>query len=214
MKMVDLVALIIVAQFGAFATAAARDSLPIDTEIQTRLLEMGKSDQGVRAKFAPTISSFGMQSDQFKALAKEMEEIDQENYLDLKKIITRYGWPGIDRVGKNASNAAFLILQHATLRQQKDLLPIFRAAVASGQARSADLAMLEDRILIREGKKQIYGNSVSSGPDGHARIDPVEDPATIDARRKSVGLPPIEEYLKRMEAEMGITIDRGALLHE
>jgi hypothetical protein len=214
MSMVALPTVIMLSFLSAFGSAIAQTSASIDVEIRDKLLEMGKSDQGVRAKVTPTISSFGLQSDQFKALAQEMDAIDQENYLELKRIVAQYGWPGMDRVGKDASNVAFLILQHSTLQQQKELLPRFRTAVANGQGRAADLAMLEDRIRVREGKKQIYGGSVSSGPDGHPRVDPIEDPANIDARRKSVGLPPIDEYLKRLEAEIGTAIDRGALVHE
>ena len=186
-------------------------STAIDAELQTKLVEMGKQDQQIREKITPFVSSGNVQSDDFKRIAQEMAVVDAANLAELKKIIELNGWPGRDLVGDEASNAAFLILQHAPLPDKKGLLPLFRQAVASGRARTADLALLEDRILIGEGKKQLYGSQVTAGPDGIPRVDPIEDPENLDSRRKAIGLPPIDEYLRQLESEIGRTIDRQAL---
>ena len=71
--------------------------------------------------------------------------------------------------------------------------------------------MLEDRILTRGGMKQRYGTQVTAGADGVPRVDPIEDPANVDERRASVGLPPMQDYLKLLEAQIGAPIDRSAL---
>jgi hypothetical protein len=111
-------------------------------------------------------------------------------------------------VGADASNAAFLILQHAPLARQKALLPLFRRAVSAGNARAADLALLEDRILVGEGKKQLYGSQVTAGPEGVPRLHPIEDPDNVDSRRSAVGLPPLKEYLEHLERQIGKPIER------
>jgi hypothetical protein len=63
--------------------------------------------------------------------------------------------------------------------------------------------MLEDRVLVRKGKKQIYGTQVHSGPDtgGKMVLDPIQDEAQVDERRASVGLMPLKEYLKHFGME-------------
>jgi hypothetical protein len=66
-------------------------------------------------------------------------------------------------------------------------------------------------ILTGEGKKQRYGTQITTGPDGKARVNPVEDPQTLNERRKAVGLPTMDEYLQHMEMQIGVTIDRSAL---
>jgi hypothetical protein len=58
--------------------------------------------------------------------------------------------------------------------------------------------MLEDRILMKEGRKQIYGTQVYSGPEtgGKLQLYPIEDEAHVDERRAAVGMPPLAEYLR------------------
>jgi hypothetical protein len=45
---------------------------------------------------------------------------------------------------------------------------------------------------------KIYGTQVRSGADTNDRWvpQPIEDEANVDARRATVGLPPLAEYLK------------------
>ena len=63
--------------------------------------------------------------------------------------------------------------------------------------------MMEDRVLLGEGKKQIYGTQLRSGRDtgGQWVLEPIEDEAGVDARRAAVGLPPLAEYLKAFGLE-------------
>jgi hypothetical protein len=188
--------------------AASQAAAATDIQLQKKLLEMRAQEQDVRSKIGPVYSSRGQQSDEFKTLAADMAAIDAKNLAELESIIQQYGWPGTELVGADASNAAFLILQHAPLAQQKALLPLFRRAVSAGNARAADLALLEDRILVGEGKKQMYGSQVTAGPDGVPRLHPIEDPDNVDSRRSAVGLPPLKEYLEHLERQIGNRIER------
>jgi hypothetical protein len=132
------------------------------------------------------------------SLQRRQDELDRKNMARLAEIVEAHGWPGRSLVGEEASRAAFLILQHAGLGSQKKYFPLLRRAAAKGEARPADAAMLEDRILMREGRKQIYGTQVRSGPEtgGKLELYPVEDEGRVDERRAAVGLPPLAEYLK------------------
>lgn len=72
-----------------------------------------------------------------------------------------------------------------------------REAVKNGKARPYNLALLEDRILITQGKKQIYGSQVRQNETtGKNEFFPIDDEINVNKRRASVGLDSIEEYAK------------------
>ena len=78
------------------------------------------------------------------------------------------------------------------------MLPTLLAAVKAGEAQAGDGALLQDRVLTRSKKPQIYGSQLSLPPGGgNAVADPIENPACVDVRRKSVGLEPLADYLIR-----------------
>ena len=59
------------------------------------------------------------------------------------------------------------------------------------------MALLEDRVALRQGKKQIYGSQIGVDPDtGEHYVQPLEDPDNVDKRRAEVGLEPIANYVK------------------
>jgi hypothetical protein len=52
-----------------------------------------------------------------------------------------------------------------------------------------EIAMLRDRVLVNEGRDQIYGTQVAGVADGRPVLRPVEHPDGLAARRAEVGLP-------------------------
>jgi len=177
---------------------------PISHEaLQDELLRMGEGDQQYRAELQDKLikmSNAGATapSEEVVTLQKKQDEIDRRNLARLEEIVRQHGWPGRSLVGEEASTAAFLILQHADLTSQKKYFPLLKKAAAEGEARPADAAMLEDRILMKEGKKQIYGTQVRSGPEtgGKLELYPIQDEEQVEERRAEVGLPPLADYLK------------------
>ena len=92
---------------------------------------------------------------------------------------------------------AFLIVQHAELDYQKKYLPDQRGRrpERSPPVRSGDV---EDRILTREGKKQIYGTQLRlNQTTQRMELYPIDDEENVNARRAEAGLEPLAEYLKR-----------------
>ena len=69
-------------------------------------------------------------------------------------------------------------------------------AVKLGNARKCDLAMLEDRILVKQGKEQRYGTQlIYNENERQYSLEPLANPKTVEDRRESVGLPSMNEYL-------------------
>ena len=79
-----------------------------------------------------------------------------------------------------------------------------REAVKNRKASPADLALLEDRVALREGRKQIYGSQVHGSPDGKNWISPLEDPDNVDKRRAEVGLGPLAEYVAQWDIKWDV----------
>ncbi len=72
-----------------------------------------------------------------------------------------------------------------------------RKAVAKDHAKPQNLALLEDRVLTTQGKKQIYGSQLRTNEKtGKYEFYPIEREANVDKRRASVGLEPLEQYAK------------------
>jgi hypothetical protein len=78
---------------------------------------------------------------------------------------------------------------------QLKYLDRMRAAALAGEASKPNFALLEDRVLIRQGKPQRYGSQVDT--KNGVTLLPTEDDGNLDARRASMGLGPICEYLVR-----------------
>lgn len=211
MRFNSVLTLILVGSSIAVVTRSLRAeqvSLVKNRDLQTELVRMGVEDQRYRSEMQLEItkmSSLGTtrQSKELIAIVKKQDEIDKKNMARLEEIIKQYGWPGRSLVGEEAASAGFLILQHADLTFQKKYFPLVKEGARKGEVRPGDAAMLEDRILMKEGKKQIYGSVVQSGPEtgGKLVLHPIEDDEHVDERRAAVGLMPLAEYLKEFGLE-------------
>ena len=59
---------------------------------------------------------------------------------------------------------------------QLKYLPLMEQSVGNGESGAADLALLQYRILMRQGKKQRYGSQISlNSKSGMPEIWPIED---------------------------------------
>jgi hypothetical protein len=131
------------------------------------------------------------------ALANTMR-IDDENAVWLRDVVTRFGWPGRSLVGDDGAHAAWLLAQHADRDPalQKHCLTLLEQAVAASEAEPRYLAFLTDRVRLASGQSQIYGTQMTPH-DGRFTARRLADPETVDKRRASVGLEPLNEYLDR-----------------
>ena len=126
-----------------------------------------------------------------------MVEKDSVNLIRVTKILDEYGWLGPDIVSERGNTALFLVIQHGDITTQEKYLPMMREAVANGKAKGSSLALLEVRVAIRQGKKQIYESQIGREPEtGRYYVQPLEDPDHVDERRAAVGLSPLAEYVR------------------
>jgi hypothetical protein len=139
-----------------------------------------------------------------------MQAVHDRNAARLTEVIGRHGWPGRSLVGDNGARAAWLVLQHAIGHPdlQRKGLVLLQEAVARGDVPAVEAAMLEDRIAFFEGRPQRYGTQFGWDEHGELNPLPIEDGATVDERRRSVGLGPLAEDIRRKRAETARSLER------
>lgn len=157
---------------------------------------VNQEDQKYRQQIDAIDKQFGWNSPQMKAHWKIINEKDSINLIKIMKILDERGWLGADVIGQKGNSTLFLVIQHADLKVQEKYLPMMREAVAHNKASSSSLALLEDRVALRQGKKQIYGSQIGRKPNGgEYYVQPLEDPDNVDKRRADVGLGTLESYV-------------------
>lgn len=169
----------------------------LDKNLVLELAAIKKDDQGLRLQLDKIRKDKGLNSAEEKELWKQINTLDSINLAKVSTLIDQKGWLSPEQVGFVGNQTLFLVIQHANLTVQQKYLPIMRTAVKKGNALAKDLALLEDRVAMREGKNQIYGSQ--AGIDKETKsyyLYPVIDPDNLDARRATVGLEPIANYLK------------------
>ena len=167
-----------------------------DKELVALLDTIYQEDQKYRMQLDDIEKKYGRESNELNDLWEIIIEKDAENLLLVKKILDENGWLGPDIIGKQGNSTLFLVIQHSDLETQLKYLPMMRDAVKKENARPADLALLEDRVALRQGKRQIYGSQIGMDPEtGEYFVSPLIDPENVDKRRAEVGLGTIADYI-------------------
>jgi hypothetical protein len=160
-----------------------------EPQLAEELIRMGELDQTIRKQMP------GLSDQEFW---KRMQAEDQVREARLLRIIEEKGWPRISQVGHQAANSAWLIAQHGSPDFLKRCLPLMQAAAGKHEMPLSSLALSIDRVLMNEGKKQVYGSQLQV-IDGRTVDYPIDDMAGVDGRRAAMGLEPYAQYRKRFD---------------
>ena len=156
------------------------------------------------------ISNYSFANDDYSSLRqelKQMMELDQntlrgktdEDFETLrtkqanriKEIVAKFGWPTVDMVGEKASQAAWIIVQHADDDKafQQSMLQVMRPLALEGKINPANYAYLYDRTH----RPQLYGTQGKC--EGTRFIPfPIRDIEAIDSRRHEMKMTTAQEY--------------------
>lgn len=136
---------------------------------------------------------------------EEMKELHDRNAKILNEIIDTIGYPTTDKVGKEASESAWLVIQHSIGQPEfmKKCSKLLEKAVSENKADPQSLAYLIDRIAVFEGKEQLYGTQFDWDEYGILSPNHCDDLTKVNERRKSIGLNTLEEQTEiiRKQAE-------------
>jgi Family of unknown function (DUF6624) len=142
----------------------------------------------------------------YKELTKEewnsfKDSVFTTHQKRIKEVFVEYGFVGFDLAGKEGSQNFWLMVQHADHNPefQKEVLEKMKIEVDRGNAYSSNYGLLVDRVKLNTGQKQVYGTQVTYNFEtGQAYPKELADSATVNERRNSIGLEPIENYLNDM----------------
>lgn len=166
---------------GASAGAATHP------ELKQELVEMARVDQEIRQQV--------LESHDWTLL----EEVDALHLPRLQAIIAQYRWPGFQLVDEEGAMAMWLLVQHADRAPelQRACLALLEIAVSQKDASTIHYAYLLDRVLVNEGKPQVYGTQLIV-VDSQWMFYPIEEEALVDIRRAALGLCTLEEYKQQL----------------
>ncbi len=161
-------------------------------------------DQSYRLQIDSVGKKNGWSSPQVDSIWKIISSKDVINLGKVKSILDNYGWLGSEEIGKKGSTTLFLVIQHSDKETQEKYLPMMRMAVKNNKAEASALALLEDRVALGNGRKQIYGSQIGGqGPNGYYVL-PLRNPDSLDIWRARVGLKPMAEYVKQWNIKWDI----------
>ena len=168
----------------------------LDKPLAATLDNIYREDQGLRRQISEIEANYGRDSAEMRAHWKKIQEKDSINLIKIQQILDTRGWLGADVIGRQGNSTLFLVIQHSDLAVQEKYLPMMREAVKKGNASPGSLALLEDRVALRQGEKQIYGSQIGQNSEtAEYYVLPLEDPENVDQRREEVGLGPLQEYI-------------------
>ena len=200
-----------VAGTGEVPTSTEQILLP---ELRAELLQREQKDQQARNELITFLKSTGFMQlpkpitdttllGRMKEVSETLGKIDEDNLAFMKAMVGKHGWLSKTLVGTDGAKAAWLMLQHSDKDRefQKQCLDVMKKLPA-GEVDPKDIAYLTDRILVGEGKEQVYGTQLRTNAKGELELAPLFEPATVDQRRQRVGLGPLQEYLDMVKSQM------------
>lgn len=180
-----------------------------DERLKSQLDSILKLDQKYRSLMGlgPTdlkskAEAMGLKEEEYSGdLWSRQSAIDQSNMEFVEKIFNTRGYPGTSMVGESANTAAWYVLQHSDKIEQ--YFPVIKKAGEDGELPYRLVAMMEDRLLMQQGKPQIYGTQGKSYDDERGSfIWPIENPESVNERRMEAGFSStIEDYVKNLFGE-------------
>jgi len=166
-------------------------------KIAKEIVELQNADLELRDKLIENGQLFDGYNQEMAALHNRHAEI-------LNKIIDKIGYPTVEKVGKEANEAAWLVIQHSIGQPEfmKKCAVLLEKAVVENQADAKQLAYLTDRIAVFEGEAQLYGTQFDWDAGGEMNPNPFDDLEKVNRRRKTIGLNLLEEQTEIIRKQM------------
>lgn len=163
------------------------------SEVARTLIELKSKDDLLLQK----LLSEGSLSDGYHP---KLRALHSENIQAFLSIWEEYGFPSLSKVGEEAYDAAFIIVQHAIdhpkiLKKYRDAL---LKAAQEGEAKMMHYAYLSDRIAVFEGRPQTYAIQFDWDEEGLLSPQGPYDTKAVNEKRAELGLNTIEDQIQKM----------------
>lgn len=172
-----------------------------DSVLYRELIAQKDTDQFYRHAISRMQKSDLTDTPLYKYYLTERRKNDSLHVIFLDSVLGRYGrWPGLDVVGWEGDEAAWVIAQHADnfVCFQEKCLEFLLKADQVENTNPHNVAYLYDRIQINKGGKQRYGTQMRIIENKVSFIN-LEDEKNLEYYRACYQLPPIYVYKKALE---------------
>ncbi|NJC40901.1 hypothetical protein GGQ87_001159 [Brevundimonas alba] len=190
-----------------FASVASwyRGMARATTERERELYRRVAEDQLTRHGFGagPKVwgeLSPGAQTRMLGHLRRRVCGIDSDNTAWLKADLAANGWYRTSAFHPAASNAAWLMIQHADRDPafQQEMLVLLEPLAAEGEIERSDFAYLFDRVAVNAGRPQRYGSQGRCVSKGVWAPNDLEDAERVQALRDDFNMGSLAEYTAHM----------------
>lgn len=161
--------------------------------IKSELKEILRLDQEPRERIVEAWRIFPQDTALHVNIAAEILRNDSINLAWVCHILDNY-----PLVFGEENEVLWVVIQHSSLELQERYLPMFIDAAHKGLLRGELVAVMQDRIACWSGKPQIYGSQGTIDENGIFVPSEIDDIENVDARRSSMGMVSLEEYIKQM----------------
>ena len=146
----------------------------------------------------------------------EMSAIHDSNAKELERIMESIGFPTAERLGEEASESAWLIIQHSVGQPDfmKRCAALMAIEVEKGHADKIHFAYLTDRIAVFEGRPQKFGTQFDWDEDGEMSPSELDNYDKVNKRRAAMGLCSLEEQTRRIRERAKTENERPPQDHE
>ena len=155
-------------------------------------------DQQVQLDFIEVLQN-RVSSDSIKLFSDRKNQTYARHIPIIKKVVSTFGYPSFEKVGKETSSNFFTLIQHSDidLTFQTKMLALIKKQVDKKQVSGNNYAFLYDRVQKNSKKEQLYGTQLGYDENGNAYSVNLKDKENVNRRRKDLGMETLEEYLKK-----------------
>lgn len=171
-----------------------------DKELVAVLDKIYFDDQSTRSQIRSKEEKYGRDSKEMRAFWQSILQKDSINLIKISKILDTQGWPSKKKIGARGTSTVFLVIQHANQDTKLKYLPLITKAVEKDELPKRQYAMFYDRLVLGQGKKQVYGTQLAMSKESKKPyVLPLEDAKNVDKRRAEMGLNTMQENLNRWD---------------
>lgn len=139
----------------------------------------------------------------------ELRAVHQQQVTWVQNTVKEKGWPTLKTIGDEGYDALFMVALNGISQPEFMRSACEQFQKAKDGASKVYYAHLVDRIAYFERKPQIYGTQWDINAIGETVLWEVQNPESLDERRKSMGLEPFEELdFALVELDLGQGLKR------
>lgn len=166
-----------------------------DIPLRNTLLEIYHSDQNSRGNLIKLSKSDPTNKEALGRLWHEMQRNDSINLCKTIELLDTKGWIPRSKVG-TANQALFFVIQHASPEIIEKYITLFETAAKDNEIPRELYAKMYDRQQMFAGKPQRYGTQKvrKDASSKEMVLWKIEDPNNVNALRREMNLPPLEDF--------------------